>query len=121
MKKIFQDLKSEVQVAKERLKEAIRNLPDTADGVKRLGHNCGVVRSNDVFKHGYILSPHYWLTCQLKRDLIEYIDSNRDVPATINCIEDILKTGIFVGSAGRQNSRLHPSIVKELKKAWEGG
>ena len=115
MKKNFQFIAEQAGLARERLKKAIQELPDSADGVKMLGKNCCTVSSSLVTQHGSNLSPRYWLTHETKNQLIALIDSNRSVESTVNAIEAVLTTGKL-----KDGSKIPPNVLDALKKAWEG-
>ena len=114
MKKSFQAITEETTKARDRLKKAIRELPDSADGVKMLGRNCCTVSSSLIAQHENNLSPRYWLTRDTKTQLIALIDSNRATESTINAIEAILTTGKL-----KDGSKIPPNVLTALKKAWE--
>jgi len=118
MKKHFQELEDQTSLARERLKNAIRALPDSADGVKMLGKNCGSVPSSMIASHGFNLSPHYYLTLETKRVLLNLIDSNRTVMSLINAVETVLNTGKLKCSGYTET--IAPNVLEALKKAWEG-
>lgn len=118
MKKEFQAIVDQAVIAKERLKEAIRNLPDSHDGVQMLSHNCGTVSLSTIAKHEGNLSARYWLSHETKNMLLKIIDSNRSMETTIATIEDILSTGRI--RYHTYSETLAPNILNHLKTAWEG-
>jgi hypothetical protein len=118
MKKEFQAIVDHAVVAKERLKEAIRNLPDSEEGVKMLSPNCGIVSFSLIGKHNGNLSAGYWLAHETKKMLLKIIDSNRSMETTIATIEDILSTGRI--RYNTYSETLTPNILKHLKSVWEG-
>jgi hypothetical protein len=118
MKKEFQDIVDHAVIAKERLKEAIRNLPDSHDGVQMLSPNCGIVSLSTIAKHKGNLSAGYWLSHETKRMLLKIIDSNRSMETTIDTIEGILSTGKIRYQT--YSETLAPNILKHLKTVWEG-
>jgi hypothetical protein len=118
MKKNFQAIADQTALARDRLKNAIRALPDSADGVRMLAPNCGVVSSSLIARHGFNLSAHYYLTHETKRVLLGLIDSNRTVDSLVNAIEAVLTTG-KVKCIGYTET-IAPNVLEALKKAWEG-
>lgn len=118
MKKNFQELETQTSLARERLKNAIRALPDSADGVKMLGPNCGTVPFSLIAKHGFNLSAHYYLTHETKKVLINLIDSNRTIESLVKAVEAVLSTG-KVKCTGYTET-IAPNVLEALKKAWEG-
>ena len=115
MKKNFQFIAEQATLARERLKKAIQELPDSADGVKMLGKHCCTVSFSLVAQHGGNLSPGYWLARETKTQLITLIDSNRSVESTVNAIEAVLALGKL-----KDGSKIPPNVLNALKKAWEG-
>jgi hypothetical protein len=115
MKKQIQDIASQYQQARARLIEAIRNLPDSADGVKMLGKNCCTVSMSLIAQHGFNWSPCYWLTRETKAELIELVEKNRSIESLITAIEAVLATRKL-----KDGTKLPPNVVEALRKAWEG-
>jgi hypothetical protein len=115
MKKQFQDITNQVSEAKARLVQAIRDLPDSAGGVKMLTPNCCTVSSSQIAQHGFNLSPRYWLTHETKTQLIALVDSSRTIESTVNAVEAVLTTGKL-----KDGSKIPPNVLEALKKAWEG-
>ena len=115
MKSDFEGIALQAAQARDRLKNAIKALPDSADGVKMLAPKCCVVSSSLIAKHGFNLSPRYWLTHETKTQLITLIDSNRSVESTVNAIEAVLTTGKL-----KDGSTIPPNVLVALKAAWEG-
>jgi hypothetical protein len=118
MKKDFQDIAEQAALARRRLKNAITALPDSADGVKMLGKNCGSVPFSMIAKHRGNLSAHYYLTHETKRVLLELVDSNRTEDSLVNAIEAVLSTGKLkcIG----YTETIAPNVLEALKAAWEG-
>lgn len=115
MKKQLTDIAAQYEQARLRLKGAISKLPDSAEGVKMLGHGCASVPLSLIGQHGFNLSPCYWLTRETKAQLIELVDKNRSIEALITAIEGVLVTGKL-----RDGTKLPPNIVGALKTAWKG-
>ena len=118
MKKNFQELEAQTSLARERLKNAIRALPDSADGVKMLGTNCGTVSFSHIASHGGNLSAHYYLTRETKKVLLNLIDSNRTVESLVTAIETVLTTGKLKCTG--YTEIIAPNVLEALKAAWEG-
>jgi len=118
MKKQFQQITEQANAARERLKQIIRDLPDSADGVRMLGSRCGVVPFSLVAKHGFNLSAGYWLAHETKEMLLKIIDSNQTLETTVKAIEGILTTGKV--TYRKHTEQIAPNVLQALKKAWEG-
>jgi hypothetical protein len=118
MKTKFQDIAVETSLARDRLKNAIRALPDSADGVKMLGKNCGTVSLSTMLRNGFNMSAHYYLSHETKKVLLELVDSNRTVESLVNAIEAVLTTGKL--KCGGYTETIAPNVLEALKKAWEG-
>jgi hypothetical protein len=118
MKKNFEDIAAQTSLARDRLKNAIRALPDSADSVKMLGKNCGIVSFSHIAKHGFNLSANYYLSRETKKVLLKLIDSNRTVDSLVNAIETVLTTGKLkcIG----YTETIAPNVLEALKAAWEG-
>ena len=114
MKKQFQDLKQQVADAKERLKQAIMNLPSSSDDIKLLSPNCGIVSFSTIAKNKGILSAGYYLTHETKAKLIKLIDSKQSIETTMTAIEDLLVSGGIKGG-----DKIAPNVLQALKHAWE--
>ena len=117
MKKNFESIAEQTAKARERLKNAIRALPDSADGIKMLGKNCGSVPFSLIAKNGFNLSAHYYLTHETKTVLLKLIDSNRPIEVLVKAIETILTTGKLQCSGYVET--IAPNVLEALKKAWE--
>lgn len=115
MKKQFQQVATQTEAARERLKQAIKALPDSADGVKMLAPNCCTVSISQVAQHGFNMSPRYWLTQETKTQLIALVDSSRTIESMVNAIEAVLITGKL-----KDGSKIPPNVLQALKGAWEG-
>lgn len=115
MKKNFQDIAEQAALARDRLKAAIKELPDSADGVKMLGTNCCTVSSSLIAKHGFNLSPRYWLTKETKTQLLDLIDSSRSIETLVKAIEAVLTTGKL-----KDGSTIPQNVLVALKAAWGG-
>lgn len=114
MKKAFQKIVDETQAAKNRLKEAIRTLPESAEGVRLLSTNCGVVPFSLTASHGARLDPKYWLTRETKTELLSVVDSKRTVETLVSALQEIISTGKMPSG-----SAVPPNVITSLKEAWE--
>jgi hypothetical protein len=68
-----------------------------------------------IGKHGGNLSPRYWLTRELKTQLIDLVESSRGIDSLITNIETVLNAGKL-----KDGSKVPPNVLDALKKAWEG-
>jgi hypothetical protein len=118
MKKDFQVISSQFSEARTRLARAIRDLPDSAGGIKMLGKNCGIVPFSMIASHGFNLNAHYYITMETKRVLLETLEANRSVDSTVAFIEGILATGKLKCKGYVET--IAPNVLEALKKAWEG-
>ena len=118
MKKNFEDIEAQTSVARERLKDAIRKLPDSATGVKMLAPNCGTVSFSEIAKHGFNLSPHYYLSRETKKVLLNLIDSNRTITSLVKAVEAVLSTGKL--KCAGYTEIIAPNVLEALKEAWNG-
>ena len=114
MKNEFNKLCEQARAAKERLKQKILSLPDSAEGVTMLSKNCCTVPFS-FMSSGKSWSPSYWLTKETKNELISMIDSNRSIDTVITSIEAVLASGKL-----KDGSKLNPNVLTALKEAWEG-
>lgn len=100
-------------LAKRRLKQAIRQFPDTAEGATRLNKNCCVVSFSTIAgSRGFNLSPSYWMSQDTKDRLVKLVNTSRDLK---KAIETILQTGCM-----KDGTELAPTILTALRNAWEG-
>lgn len=106
---------TQVLIAKEKLKAAIRALPDSAEGVTKLSNNCCTVSFSQlsVGKQGHTLwSPNYWLTHETKDQLIKLVDTSKDIK---KALEEIFEKGHL-----KDYTKIPPNVLAALKVAWEG-
>ena len=95
--------------------QAIKNLPDSAEGVQMRGPNCGTVPISLIAQHGSNMSPRYWLTRETKSQLLNLIENSRGVESLITAMEAILATGEL-----KDGTKLAPNVIEALRKGWEG-
>jgi hypothetical protein len=114
MKNEFSEICKQVLTAKERLKQVILSLPDSAEGVTMLSTNCCTVPFS-LMSSCKSWSPSYWLTKDIKEELIAVIDSNRDLTHTVSAIEVVLTTGHL-----KDGMHIPSNVLTALKEAWEG-
>ena len=117
MKTKFQKLKEQVDAACSRLKQAIKDFPDSEDGVKMLSKNCFTVSLSTIAKHGGNLSPHYYLSIETKKCLIEAIESKKNPESIINFITDALSNSYFIHKGNK--IVISPKVAAKLKQVWE--
>ena len=117
MKKEFTKLLGQVDAACSRLKRTIQSLPEAEDGVQMIGKNCCTVSLSTIAKHGGILSPHYYLSMETKKCLIEAIENRKNPESIINFINETLSSRSFVHN--RNRITLSPKIAEKLKQVWE--
>lgn len=106
---------TQVFLSKERIKAAIRTLPDSAEGVTKLSNNCCTVSFSQltVGKYGHtVLDPSYWLTRETKDQLIKMVDTSKDIGKDI---KEILEKGHL-----KDYTKIPPNVLAALKTAWEG-
>jgi hypothetical protein len=115
MKRHLTDIASEFEQARLRLIEAIKDLPDSAEGAKILGKNCCSVPLSLIGQQGFNLSPRYWLTRETKTQLTELVENSRGVESLITSMEAILATRKL-----KDGTRIPFNVVEALRKAWEG-
>lgn len=115
MKQDFINISDHYEQARNRLITTIQGFPEAADNVKMLGPNCCSVPLSMIGKHGGNLSPRYWLTRELKTQLITLVKDSRGIDSLITNVETVLSTGKL-----REGSKVPPNVLTALKKAWEG-
>jgi hypothetical protein len=122
MRNQFQKLVSQGEDARDKLREAINNLPETS-GVTKLGNNCVTVPLSLLSGHNN-WSPSYWISKETKQLLLNVVDSKRPVDGFIKAMDEIIKTGCVIEpkascytSAGPK-IRIAPNVLEELKKVW---
>ena len=116
MKTRFEQMSKEMAAARDRLRETIQNLPDSAEGVTMLGSNCCSVPFSLIASRGFNLFPLYWLTKDTKAQLLALIDSNKSADSIMASIDSILKTGKLKGTPA---TTIPPNVLAALKAAWE--
>lgn len=112
--KILQKQEAEL---KERLKALLKSLPEPLPGVNMLGPHSASVSLSTIAKHGYNLSPRYYLSIVSKEMLLEMVEKS-SINTLTEKIERIINTGTI--TIGKNHEKVHPAFVKALKKAWEG-
>lgn len=121
MRKEIESLKTEVMTKvsalKERLIRVINDLPDSTKGVRMLSKNCCTVPFSMIRDNSFRLSPSYWMTLELKTNLIKIVESS-GIEALSKHIEEILQTGEVKARNG-STIPIHPEIIQKLKEAWE--
>ena len=114
MRKAFQKIVDETQAARDRLKAAIKALPESAEGVRLLSKNCGVVPFSLIASHGLRLDPKYWLARETKAELLQLVDSKRTTETLVGTLQEIVNTGRLPNG-----TQIPPNIIIALKEAWE--
>ena len=113
MKENLKTLTDKMAELKNKVIEAIKNLPEANSAVTLLGKNCGTVSFSTVAKSpGLILSPHYYLNGEVKRHLIKRVHNTRAENLS-KMFDDILETGKI------KDMTINPELIAELKKIWE--
>jgi hypothetical protein len=112
MKNEFNQLCEQARAAKARLRQRILSLPDSAEGVTMLSKSCCTVPFSLMGHKNW--SPNYWLTKEIKNELVSMIDSNRNIDSTITSIETVLASGKL-----KDGSILPTNVLTALKEAWE--
>jgi len=115
MKENLKTLTDKMAELKNKIIEAIENLPEANSAVTLLGKNCGTVSFSTIAKSpGLIMSPYYYLNGEVKRCLIKLVHSTRTENLD-KMFEDILETGEING----KDITINPEFIAELKKIWE--
>ena len=107
----LQEIEAHVQEVRQTLIDKVRDLPEAANGVKKLSNNCATVNFSTIMEHGGILSPRYYLTKDVKENLISRLQhGNTDQIRKL--IESILESGKF------EQQTLPPNFLAALGKVW---
>ena len=118
MRATLQKLSAAETDARSRLKEMIRQLPDSPEGVRRLGPRCVVVPFSLIGKHGFNLSAGYWITAETKEALVSLVDGNRSLESLTKAMEEVIETGRL--KTWRFTETIPPNVIAALKQSWEG-
>jgi len=99
------------------LKALVKSLPPNPD-VRRVSSNCCVISSSVMFAHGN-WSPSYWIGAEMQERICEIIDNAR--PENLRkTIVQILRRGSYETQC-RQTMRIHPNVLKAMRRAWLKG
>jgi hypothetical protein len=114
MKKQIESIAAQYQQARLRLVEAIKKLPDSAEGVKMLGPGCASVPFSLIAKANNF-SPRYWLTRETKAELTKLVENNISIESLVRIVDTVITTGEL-----KDRTKLPPNVIEALRKAWEG-
>jgi len=102
---------------KESLKALVKSLPPNPD-VRRVSSNCCVVSSSTMLAHDN-WSPSYWIEAEMQERVCELIDRAR--PENLRkTVVQILRRGSYETQC-RQTMRIHPFVLKAMRRAWLRG
>ena len=113
-----QDILGQLATFKQTLIDMVRDLPDAAEGVRKLSKNCALVSLSTIAKHGMNLSPSYYMSNDTKEELIARIErgSAEQIKALI---EGVLQSG-SIKLSGMGMHHLPPNFLEALSKIWKG-